>query len=52
MYLDYQEFKSFQKEINEADFSKNSNPIYHAPTVTYNNVAISEFTVTMVTTWF
>ena len=39
MYLDYQEFKSFQKEVNEADFSKNSNPIYHAPTVTYNNVA-------------
>ena len=47
MYLDYREYKSFQKEVNEANFSKNSNPIYHAPTVTYDNVAYS---VTMVTT--
>ena len=39
MYLDRREYMSFRKEVNEADFSKNSNPIYHAPTVTYNNVA-------------
>ena len=39
MYLDYRDYMSFQKEVNEADFSRNSNPIYHAPTVTYDNVA-------------
>ena len=39
MYLDYRELKSFEKEVKEADFSKNVNPMFQAPTVTYKNVA-------------
>ena len=39
MYLDHREYQVFQKEVDETDLSKNFNPIYHAPTVTYDNVA-------------
>ena len=38
MYLDYREYQSFQREVNETDLSKNFNPMYHTPIVTYNNV--------------
>ena len=38
MYLDHREYQSFQKEVNETDLSKNFNPIYNTPIVTYNNV--------------
>ena len=38
MYLDYREYQSFQREVNEIDLSKNFNPMYHTPIVTYNNV--------------
>ena len=38
IYLDHREYQSFQKEVDETDLSKNFNPIYHAPIVTYNNV--------------
>ena len=39
MYLDHREFKKFEKEVNEVDFSKSSNPLYHKPDVTYTNIA-------------
>ena len=38
-YLDYRELKSFEKEVQAADFSKSVNPRFQAPTVTYKNVA-------------
>ena len=36
-YLDYRELKHFEKEVQEADFTKNVNPVYQAPTMTYDN---------------
>ena len=43
MYLDYREYQSFKKEVNEAVFSKAANPIYHTPAVTYDNVAYGKY---------
>ena len=36
-WLDYRELKHFEKEVQEADFTKNVNPVYQAPTMTYDN---------------
>lgn len=38
-YLDYLEYKKFEKEVQNAMFSKNTNPIYQNPEVKYVNVA-------------
>nr|QAU32677.1 integrin beta [Ephydatia muelleri] len=37
--LDYVEVRRWEKELKEADFSKNQNPLYQSPEMQYTNVA-------------
>ena len=42
VWLDYCELKRFENEVKEADFSKNENSMFQAPSVTYKNVAYGQ----------
>ena len=42
IFIDYREFKEFEKEVQEADFSNSKNPMYQTPKATYHNVAFGK----------